>query len=141
MSWTQDQLDRLRQRMAGAKRQGAWITADEAGLIATLVQTVIRLTRGTGWSGVPEGRLPSIVYLKARGVSKFTVTCATPQCWSTRRFSFDELALDDELVFVDIPRHRHFRCRKCGSRQVTVMADWPNMLRGRSGESHSFADR
>lgn len=138
MSWTQDQLDKLRTRMSEARRQGAWISAAEAGLISSIVQTLIRLTRAKGWSGIPEGKLPTIGDTKAQGISKFTVHCSTPNCWSTRRFSFDEIGLDDHIAFVEIPRRRRFRCRKCGCRAVTLMADWPNALEGKPGESHNI---
>lgn len=137
MSWTEDQLDKLRAKMGEAKRQGAWISAAEAGLISTLIATIRRLTMSKGWSGVPEGKLPTIGDSKAQGISKFTVHCSTPQCWSARRFSFKELGLADHVVFVEIPKYERFVCRKCGSRSVTVMADWPNPLKGTPGESHN----
>ena len=128
MSWTDDQLDTLRARMSEARRQGAWISAAEANLVWSLIQMIRRLTRATGWSGIPEGRLPTIGDDRRRGITKFTVHCATPHCWASRRFSFDDLGLDDGVVFVEIPQHRRFRCRKCGGRQVTVMADHPSAL-------------
>lgn len=137
MSWTEDQLDKLRAKVGEARRQGAWISAAEAGLISTLIATIRRLTMSKGWSGVPEGRLPTIGESKAQGISKFTVHCSTPQCWAARRFSFDDLGLTDDVVFVDIPKHRRFVCRKCGSRTVTIMADWPKALQGKPGESHN----
>ena len=141
MSWTDDQLERLRVRMGEARRQGTWLSADDAGLVSTLIQTIRRLTRATGWSGIPEGKLPTIGDTKRDGISKFTVTCSTPQCWSTRRFSFDELGLEDHVPFVEIPAHRRFRCRQCGGRRVTVMADWPNALKGQPGETHGHKQR
>lgn len=141
VSWTDDQLERLRSRMAGARRHGTWISAAEAGLVSTLIHAIRRLTRATGWSGIPEGKLPTIGDSRAKGISKFTVHCSTPQCWSSRRFSFDELSLPDHVVFVDIPRHRGFVCRQCGSRKVTIMADWPSVLQGQPGETHNHRSR
>lgn len=141
MSWTEDQLDKLRAKIGETKRQGGWISAAEAGLIATLITAIRRLTMNKGWSGIPEGKLPTIGDSRRQGITKFTVTCASPACWSTRRFSFDELKLEDDIAFVEIPEHRRFRCQKCGSRKVTVMADWPNALRGKSGETHRSSSR
>ena len=138
MSWTEDQLDKLRAKVGEARRQGAWISAAEAGLISTLIATIRRLTMSKGWSGIAEGRLPTIGDSKAQGISKFTVYCSTPQCWAARRFSFDELKLEDDIAFVEIPKHRRFRCRKCGNREVTLMADWPTALKGSAGASHNI---
>ncbi len=143
MSWTEDQLERLNKRMIEARRQGAWLSSAEASLVMALIQAIRRLTRATGWSGIPDGSLPTVGEGKRQGISKFTVHCATPQCWTTRRFSFEELGLGDDVVFVEIPRVRRFVCRKCRGRRVTVMADWPSGLGpwpGRQGQAWSSYD-
>lgn len=45
-----------------------------------------------------------------------------------RQFSFDEMKLEDSMIFAEIPRHWGFIYRRYGSREATVLADWPNAL-------------
>jgi hypothetical protein len=35
------------------------------------------------------------------------------------------LKLWNDMVFVDVPKHRHFVCSKCGGRNVKVMPIFP----------------
>jgi hypothetical protein len=39
--------------------------------------------------------------------------------------TFEELKLWNDMIFVDVPRHRHFVCTQCGSRNVKVMPIFP----------------
>lgn len=128
MLWTDEQLERLRIRMADGRQDGVWILGAEASLISLILQTIRRLTQAKGWSGVSAGMLPTIGDMKRQRISTFTIHCSTPNCGSTRRWSFEELGLDDRTVFVEIPRARRFICRRCRGRKVTVMADWPSAL-------------
>ena len=56
------------------------------------------------------------------GITAFSVWCT--RCRHSGRFTFAGLALPDDLVFVEIPRARRFRCTQCGAREVGVMPDW-----------------
>ena len=38
MSWTDDQLEKLRARMGEARRHGTWLSAADAGLVSTLIK-------------------------------------------------------------------------------------------------------
>jgi hypothetical protein len=58
------------------------------------------------------------------GVSAVIIECARPYCYHQARFTFDTLALPDELSSLDITRHRRFVCTKCGARKVTAYACW-----------------
>ena len=134
MSWTDDQLDKLRGKMAEAKRQGAWISAAEARLVGTLIWTIRRLTMSKGWSGVADGPLPTIGDTKAQGIHALHVTCEAFECRNRRRLLFEHLRMPggkpvpDTVVFVEIAKVCRFRCFRCGGRRVSVMADWPNPL-------------
>ena len=46
--------------------------------------------------------------------------------------TFEELRLWNDMVFVDVPKHRRLVCSKCGSRNVKVMPIFP-------GERHAGA--
>lgn len=131
MSWTDDQLDSLKRRVAEGKRQGTWLSAAESALVATLIWTIRRLTMSKGWSGVAEGPLPTIGDTRRQGIRAVYVTCDPPTgCGSRRRLLLDDLNLPDSAVFVEIPRLRRFRCVHCGNRKASVMADWPSGLGG-----------
>lgn len=131
MSWTDEQLDSLRRRVAEGRRQGTWLSAAESALVGTLIWTVRRLTMSKGWSGVSEGPLPTIGDTRREGITACYISCDPPAgCGSRRRFRLDELALPDSTVFVEIPRVRRFRCIRCGNRTVSVLADWPTGLGG-----------
>ena len=131
MSWTDEQLDSLKRRVAEGKRQGTWLSAAESALVSTLIWTVRRLTLSKGWSGVPEGRLPTIADTRRQGISAIYVSCAGPRgCGSRRRLALDELDLPETAIFVEIPKLRRFRCIRCGNREVLVMGDWPSGLGG-----------
>ena len=47
-------------------------------------------------------------------------------CPQSRAFSFDELAVPDELPVIHIPRVRRFVCSKYGSRKVAIRSEWPD---------------
>ncbi len=48
MSWTEDRLDRLRNKMALAKRQGTWLSVVEAEVVAALITAIRRITLSKG---------------------------------------------------------------------------------------------
>lgn len=70
------------------------------------------------------GPLPTIAETRSHGVVAYHIQCAGPNCWNEKRFTFDELGLPNDAVFVHIPRLRRFQCRRCGCRSVRVSADW-----------------
>ena len=73
----------------------------------------------------PYGPLPTIRCSRAAGVTSFTVHCSTVYCYRQRSFTFEELELTDDTVFVDIWLARRFRCSKCGRYASEVAAVWP----------------
>ena len=137
MSWTQDQLDKLRDKMSLAKRAGEFITASEVWIVLGLIQFWRRTTVQSGWSGPAEGMLPTIGSVKAQGVRGVIVECRKGECGNRRKLSFDDLKLPDSVVFVEIAKHRSFRCYRCGGGEVLVMADHPSPLGPRPGEQRS----
>ena len=73
----------------------------------------------------PQGDPPTIGSMRRRGMTHFTVHClALGYCANRHRFSFDELALADDVIFLNIAR-LPWRCSKCGARkQVEISPDW-----------------
>jgi hypothetical protein len=39
--------------------------------------------------------------------------------------TFEELKLWNDMIFVDVPKHRHFICSQCGGRNIKVMPIFP----------------
>ena len=131
MPWTEEQLNRVRDKMSLAKRQGAWISAFEAGIVLGLIAFWRKATRQTSPA---EGLMPTIGDSLRQRITHVFVDCTTYGCGNTRRLSFDELGLPDETVFVEIPRRKRFVCHRCRGRTVSVRADWPSPDMGlRSG--------
>jgi hypothetical protein len=65
------------------------------------------------------------------GLTAFSVWCT--RCRHAGRFTFDALALPDNLVFVDIPRARRFLCTGCGARSPAVIPDWRGYVASGTG--------
>lgn len=128
MSWSDEELAALREKAAAAAGAGAWISATEARIVLMLIRVFRKATMRPGWTGAPEGRLPTIGASKAHGISGFLVACDRPGCGGQRRFRFDDFDLPDATVFVEIPVRLRFRCLRCGGRKVSIMALWPNPL-------------
>jgi hypothetical protein len=53
-------------------------------------------------------------------------------------FSFDELAVPDQMPVIDIPRFRRFVCSKCGSRKVQIKSVWSERKAGSTLYSPAF---
>ncbi|WP_158808637.1 hypothetical protein [Beijerinckia sp. L45] len=68
--------------------------------------------------------LPTVGDSRRHGLKRLTVECSQLGCPHERAFTFDELALPDEMIFIHVPRYRRFICSRCGGRRVTVRADW-----------------
>ena len=53
--------------------------------------------------------------------------------------TFEELKLWNDMIFVDVPRHRHFVCTQCGSRNVKPNSRSPRKPSKRSSVSEAPA--
>ena len=134
MPWTEEHLDKLRDRLSLAKRQGVWLSGAEIWVVLDLVQFWRRSTRLAGHNGVARGALPTIAHAKGHGIGGAYIQCRRIGCGNRRRLSFDEIGLPDTAVFVEIGRSRRFRCHRCGGREIIVSADWPRPKMGASAE-------
>lgn len=133
MSWTEDQINRLRNRMSLAKRAGEWLSAPEINLVLGLIQFWRRATMRSGLMGPAEGLPPTIADTRINGISHVYVTCSNGTCYGhSRRIALNDLKLPggrpvpETATFVDLPNLCRFRCLKCSGRRVSVMADWPS---------------
>ncbi len=122
MDWPEPELEELRDRLRGAGRDGLHIDYRAVTIFRTLIH---RYLRAIG-SRSPEGRLPTIGSLKEQGSTRFTVHCSNSAayCHNQRIFTYDDIGLPDETIFIQIPFKRHFVCLSCGKSQVTLMAQF-----------------
>jgi len=67
----------------------------------------------------------TIGHARAGGETALTVYCLANGCHHQAVKTFEELKLWNDMIFVDVPKHRHFVCSKCGSRNVRVMPILP----------------
>ena len=67
----------------------------------------------------------TIVHARAGGETALTVHCLGFGCHHQAVKTFNELKLWNDMIFVDVPKHRHFVCSKCGGRNVRVMPIFP----------------
>jgi hypothetical protein len=74
----------------------------------------------------PGMPLPNVTHDRGHGITSVRVYCEGLYCPHWRIFSFDELAVPEEMPVIHIPRVRRFVCMKCGSRKVQVRLVWPN---------------
>ena len=85
----------------------------------------------------PTGPLPTIGDTRRHGITHVRVCCEAliggVMCWRMTEVPLDALGLPDEAVFVDIPRLRRFRCRRCGASKVRVLPSWPDVRDKRLG--------
>ncbi len=54
MPWTEEQLDRIRNRLSLAKRQGVWLSGEDIWVLLDLIRFWRRSTKLTGMDGVAE---------------------------------------------------------------------------------------
>ncbi len=128
MSWTEDQINKLRDRMSLAKRAGEWLSVHDARLVLGLIAFWRRMTVSSSFMDPAEGMIPTIGHMKSQGIAGIIVECGQSTCGNRRKLSFDDLGLSDRVVFIEIAKHRGFRCTRCGSRKVTIVANHPNPL-------------
>src|SRR6476659_10661703 len=86
-------------------------------------------TMGSTAEGPPNrsrGELTkTIAHARAAGETALTVHCLGVGCYHQAVKTFEELKLWNDIIFVDVPKHRHFVCTKCGGRNVRVMPIFP----------------
>jgi hypothetical protein len=72
----------------------------------------------------PGLALPTIGDERAHGETSLIVYCSkrVEWCSQSKVFTFEELALPDEMIFIHVPRYRKFVCTFCGSRIAVVRA-------------------
>jgi hypothetical protein len=58
-----------------------------------------------------------------RGETKLTAHCLG--CYHQAVKTFEELRLWNDMIFVDVPKHRRLVCSQCGSSNVKVMPIFP----------------
>ena len=82
-----------------------------------------------------SGPPPTIGYFRELGMARLSVTCANLQCRHSAKLAFDDLKMEDDVTFIDIPQSRRFLCTLCGGRRVEVFPDWTDVggNRGWSG--------
>lgn len=74
----------------------------------------------------PGMPLPNAAHDHAHGITALTVYCEGLYCAHSRRFTFDELQLTDDMIMIHIPRYRRLVCTQCGSRKVAIRSNWPD---------------
>ena len=68
---------------------------------------------------------PTKTIARAGGEIALTVHCLGFGCYHQAVKTFEKLNLWNDMIFVDVPKHRHFVCTKCGGRNVKVMPIFP----------------
>ena len=82
--------------------------------------------------------IPTIGQVRPEGLHGVIVECERIGCGNRRKLSFDALGLPDLVVFIEITKHRGFRCHCCGSRKVRIVANHPSPLGRREDEGQGF---
>jgi hypothetical protein len=67
----------------------------------------------------------TIAEARAAGQTALTVHCLGTGCYHQAVKTFVELRLWNDMIFVDVPKHRRLVCTKCGSRNVKVRPIFP----------------
>jgi hypothetical protein len=62
----------------------------------------------------------TIGHARAGVETKLTVHCLS--CYHQAVKTFEELKLWNDMIFVDVPKHRRLVCSQCGSSNVKVMS-------------------
>jgi hypothetical protein len=65
----------------------------------------------------------TIGHARAGGEAELTVHCLG--CYHQAVKTFEELKLWNDMIFVDVPKHRRLVCSQCGSRNLKVMPIFP----------------
>jgi hypothetical protein len=67
----------------------------------------------------------TIAHARAAGETTLTVHCLGQGCYHQAVKAFEELKLWNDMIFVDVPKHRRLVCTQCGSRNVQMMPIFP----------------
>ena len=67
---------------------------------------------------------PDIAHFRSHGITRLDVYCQTLGCHHFSTIDFDRLGLPDHIPLIEIPRHRRFRCERCGGTSIEVRPDW-----------------
>ena len=131
MSWTDEYIRDLRSRLAESKRQGLWVSARDVQFVRDLLAWWMKASM-RGFARPNDGALPTIASARQHGVTHLFVKCERPGCHQSRRLALDDLhrppdrqPVPGHVAFNDLPNICRWRCLKCGSRRVSVMAHWP----------------
>jgi hypothetical protein len=68
-------------------------------------------------------RTKTIGHARAGGEKALTVHCLGSYNHAVK--TFEELKLWNDMIFVEVPQHRHFVCTQCGGRNIKVMPIFP----------------
>jgi hypothetical protein len=68
---------------------------------------------------------PTKTFGHARAGGERALTVHSLDCYDQAVKTFEELRLWNDMIFVDVPKHRQLVCSKCGSRNVKVMPIFP----------------
>jgi hypothetical protein len=74
---------------------------------------------------MPESATKTIAHARAGRETALTVHCLGEKCHHQAVKTFEELKLWNDMIFVDVPQHRHRVCTQCGNRNVKVMPIFP----------------
>ena len=61
----------------------------------------------------------------AKAAGEKALTVHSLDCYDQAVKTFEELRLWNDMIFVDVPKHRPLVCSQCGSRNVRVMPIFP----------------
>ncbi len=67
---------------------------------------------------------PTVEHLRRHGVTHMTVWCHNFDCRHQATFSFDELGVADDDIFITLKNR--FRCQNCGEKDVAIQPIWPD---------------
>ncbi len=147
----EDHIRDLIGRMEGARSRGFRVTPATAKLVIDALRFYLAKQ---GWLTIlpndfpkpfhpwpkrDPGPPPTIGHVKDQGIMSFHIHCRTPKCSQRKLFTFDELGLPDDMVFVHIPHNRRFRCGACGSTDVEVVAHNTQGVPGAMSGGHKLS--
>jgi hypothetical protein len=89
----------------------------------TAIETGKRRPSLRAWRGANPQRLLAMPERVAK--RPLTVHCLGPECHHQAVKTLEELKLWNDMIFVDVPQHRHFVCTLCGRQDVKVMPIFP----------------
>jgi hypothetical protein len=108
-------------------------TAADIIITRTIGTTAIETGKRRSFSGHGAGRTHKDHWQRwAGGEKALTIHCLGVGCYHQAVKTFEELKLWNDMIFVEVPKHRHFVCTQCGGRNIKVMPIFPR-ARGTPG--------